>query len=386
MFGDKKNLQSQVAQNPHIHTMQQDLSSPSFISSSSPAEKIDSGSINTAAEKISAPKTESISVGKTPIPQAPSPFLADMPSQTLSQQQTNQEKARQIQAEPPRQPIKFTDNYAAKQPSSSFINEQIIINDEKTKKPRAKLLLLFFILCIIIAAAAGGYYFLKNKALQKNISSENNAPANEIVAITPALEKYSTQQPNYLKVDMSNASPEQIRATLKGVLLDIEKTPSTTLLEFIITDANNNPVSFPIFAIAAGINFSNETKANLEESFSLFVFNDNNNIRLGLSLRPKNKALALTQMLSQENHLIENLTPLYLGETISTPKNSFFKDSSYNNIKIRYLNIAQEKALSLDYAFNEESLLIATSRDSLRAIIDKISTQQTMSSTTVEAN
>lgn len=386
MFGDKKNLQSQAAQNPHIHTMQQDLSNPSFISSSSPVEKIGAGSINADAEKISAPKTESISAGKTPVPQAPSPFLPEMPSQTLSQQQTSQEKARQIQAEPPRQPIKFTDNYATKQPSSSFINEQIIINDEKTKKPRAKLLLLFFILCIIIAAAGGGYYFLKNKALQKNISSENNAPSNEVVAITPALEKYSTQQPNYLKVDMANASPEQIRATLKGVLLDVEKTPSTTLLEFIITDANNNPVSFPIFAIAAGINFSNETKANLEESFSLFIFNDNNNIRLGLSLRPKNKALALTQMLSQENHLIENLTPLYLEETISTPKNSFFKDSSYNNIKIRYFNIAQEKSLSLDYAFNEESLLIATSRDSLRAIIDKISAQQTMSSTTVEAN
>ncbi len=391
MFGNKKNIQASTTNKPYIRTMQQDLVGISFSGNNPPSNE-EGLAINNksgeSAENLSAKNTGIKPLEKT---SNPSPFLSEAPIQELYPSQESKEKAHQMQLEPPREPITFT-NIPPENNASSNISDDNQ-KHKKNKKIGTATLITISILIIAIIAAPIFYYFAKKNNSEENISLEKNEPTDEpdekeIVAITPVLEKYSIQQPNYFKIDMSNSNPEQIRTALKDLLLDIEKTTNTTLLEFIITDSNNNPISFPIFAIAANITFSNEIKANFEEDFSFFVFNDNGDMRLGLSLTPKNEPLALDQLHSQESSLLSNLVPLYLsGEAVEIKSEDNFKSSHYKNHEIRYINISKEKNISLDYTSNKKNIILATSKETMRAIIDKISSNQsTENSSTIEAN
>ena len=77
------------------------------------------------------------------------------------------------------------------------------------------------------------------------------------------------------------------------------------------------------------------------------------------------------QIKIQEPNLIQSFSPLFLEESFQD-SNENFDTSQYNNLDIRYKNLIKSPNLSIDYIFFEDKLIITTSKESIRAILDKI--------------
>jgi hypothetical protein len=94
-------------------------------------------------------------------------------------------------------------------------------------------------------------------------------------------------------------------------------------------------------------------------------------VRLGLALETSQPQAAKAVMQKNEIGLTSLLKPLFL-ENVSLPESASFKDSTYKNNQVRYLNLDQAKAYSIDYAVTPTHVIIATSKDTGRAIIDMV--------------
>lgn len=197
---------------------------------------------------------------------------------------------------------------------------------------------------------------------------------NEPVVINPELEQYSIENPNVISIDMESASDQSIRDLLKKKASDLANLQIKKPIEFVITDKNNSPVAFPIFALTSKITLSQELLNNLEEKFSIYLYPESFGIRIGLVIKTKNSDVVLTKMLAQEKTLVNDLDILFLENKPSTEGNVLFKDSKYSTFNIRYLNLNQDATYSLDYTVSNSQLLIGTSKGTVRALIDLTTT------------
>lgn len=223
---------------------------------------------------------------------------------------------------------------------------------------------------ILIVFGAGGYLFWVNRKASLSIQ---NTQVTEPPVVEVELEEavFSADKPNYLSVDVESASPASIGATLNGIAQKMEKSIIDVPVEFVVTDSNNNPLAFSIFARLAGLKFSPEFLNTLEEGFSLYVFSDKGNIRLSLAIDLKNRAEAVSSLLRDESNLTGNLSPLFLGVAVSNEA-KFFNDGNYKGFLVRYENLDSLGTISIDYTFTGSQFVLGTSKDTLRAVLDKI--------------
>lgn len=238
-----------------------------------------------------------------------------------------------------------------------------------------KILVISVIFIVFLSLAAGGYYFWITRKTQvaapvtETISPESEKP----VAIELVEEKFSLENPNYLSIDVENSTSETIKQLLIKTGSEIKEERIASPVEFIITDANNNPIAFPIFSILYGLELS-PVIDSLNEKFSLILYPDENNIRLGLIIDLKDKQGASASIKIKEETLANDLSLLLLDETISKP-GGLFNDGTYKDISIRYVNFDDENrgSLSIDYAFTENKLILATSKNTAWTVLDKAS-------------
>ncbi len=241
-----------------------------------------------------------------------------------------------------------------------------------------KIILTVLTVLIIAIIGIGIYYFwtTRNSAAPVVVQKPAATPASEeqpTVVQAPPTAKYSAEKPNYLPLNLATLSTNDIQKTLSDTAADLKDGASLLPYEFIVVDANNNPVAFPIFATAAKLNLSPAFLSSLGENFSLFFYNDRDNVRAGLSVDVKNKTAANAEILKQEPTFVPALTPLFLSATAET-QTGVFNSSTYDNYAIHYLNLNKDQTLSVDYALTDAKLLIGTSKDTLRAIIAKLAT------------
>ena len=268
-------------------------------------------------------------------------------------------------------------------PTSALKNDH-----PETKSAKYKILLSLIIVLTIGVIGTGAYYFLTSRA-PKQVAAQPAIetptailPAEDPVVIAAPVEKYSINKPNYLVIDPATSSDIEIKATISSVADELKNLSSQSPYEFIIVDANNNPVAFPIFATAAKLNLSPIILTSLGENFSLFVYNDNGNTRLGFSVATSKTPTVVSELQKQEKTLVTDLSFLFIN-AIPEIKNGSFNTSVYNGSIIRYFNVNQQKDLSIDYAVKDSQLIIASSKNTERAILDKLSTK-TMSDTNIQ--
>lgn len=252
-----------------------------------------------------------------------------------------------------------------------------------------KFIIIFVSLLIIITLFVGGYYFWKtretetlptpsqtNEPSMENITQEQELE--EQITITPAFEKYSFDKPNYLSINIEEDNSEKIKNIIIETAKEIEKATTKSPFEFIITDSNNNPLAFPIFATVSDLGLSSELISALEENFSFYIYNDNNNIRTGLVIATKNESDIKSLLRANESSLTSSLSFLFLDkspdqETVDTT----FQDSSFSNVPTRYVNLNAQENLSIDYAVFENKLAIGTSKNTMQTIITKVNQEKT---------
>lgn len=241
----------------------------------------------------------------------------------------------------------------------------------------SKILIFSASLAAILALAAGGYYFWITRAPAPQPPLPSDGANNQIpnvppVIVEPQVQKYSLDKPNYLPIDTEAAS-KSIQDSIAETASEIQEENIAVPVEFVVVDKDNDPIDFSIFTIHAGMKLSGAVE-NLDNAFSLFIYSDAGNPRLGLAIDLKDKQKAVSAMSVQEKTIVGDLGFLFLGNTPQKTGRSF-KENFHNNNYIRYINIdpGDQGALSIDYAFAENKLIIATSKNAMWAILDKLS-------------
>lgn len=278
------------------------------------------------------------------------------------------------------------------------VNQVAPINNGKGKA--VNIIIAIIIILILGIIGLGAYYFF----LTQNSNNSNQQP----VAQTPSVEqpkqeipqttsteiktetellpspetkpevvlpKYSNEKPNYLVLDLTVLNAQQIKNEFIEISDEFKNIKTDYPYEFLVVDANNNPVSFPIFAMAAKLNLSEAVLNNLGNEFSVYFYNDQSNSRIGLNVNVTNKTNLAKEFTKQEKTLVNDASFLFLNNVIEV-KNAPFADSTYNSYKIRFTNVNANKDLSLDYALTEKNLIVGTSKNTLRLILDKYTGDQ----------
>lgn len=238
----------------------------------------------------------------------------------------------------------------------------------------------FAVVLVLTIVALGGYYFWMTNNEQKESAPQEVAtetpiiePAVEDVPVVIApVEKYSLSTPNYLVVDLATQDADEIKQTITATATELKSQSKPGLYEFTLVDKNNNPVAFPIFATASKINFSPALLSSLDKNFSLFVYNDTKEVRLGIAIKILKNASLVSELKKQEKTLSKDLSLLFLDNNMEN-KVGTFNVTTYNNTTMHYLNDTDtNKNLSIDYAIVSSQLVIGTSKETGRSLVDRL--------------
>ncbi|MFA6047434.1 MAG: hypothetical protein WCV59_01670 [Parcubacteria group bacterium] len=249
-------------------------------------------------------------------------------------------------------------------PVSAPSNEQINIKAgpaPHTPSSWGKLILITVVIFLLFAAGAGGYYFWINKKSAAKIPTSTT--------VSPPKSTLALDKPNYLNVDTSSEKIDIASAIDKYVREVTDEKPNTPV-EFIVVDNQNNPILFKDFASKSGLSLPKDITGNLKDTFSLFIYLDEEQPRIGLAV-DSNDLVGINlkdALLKNETSLISNMTSLYLGNSVNTDDTPF-TTSYYGGAEIRYKNIPIP-TMSLDYTIFRDKLIIGTSKMTARSIID----------------
>lgn len=309
------------------------------------------------------------SVANEPIPSKPADYSKN-PSPFFSQQISSiKEVPRPLTVNPAQEkPMPVA---AEKEKIDTLIE---IPTETKNDSEKASYKILGAIIAILTISilSLGGYYFW---ITQTPATPTETLPADQPVEDIPVIietptEKYSATKPNYLTLDML-AEAEETKKSISAIALELKEMTPSTAYEFLIVDKENNPIDFSVFAKNLNLTLSQNLISSLEKDFSFFIYNDNGNIRTGFSVSMKDRIGLSKLMILQEKTLASDLSSLFLGAKPEQSSVSAFKDNSYNSYATRYLNLNTQEKLSIDYALTEDKLVLGTSMETMRAIIDK---------------
>jgi len=257
----------------------------------------------------------------------------------------------------------------AKQPVIIRRTEPIL---KKNANSRGILVFLGVISAVIIFAAGLYYFWLTRNDKEPEVST--NVPPIEVpkqpaVKIEPEMEKFSLDKPNYLRFNLMEAGTKStldlFSATAKDILAEGIGVP----VEFVAVDENNNPISFQIFANIAGINLPKNIIANLGD-FLMYFYSDAGNVRMGMNIKMKENSGLVNLITKEEKNLPSDLASILL-EPVIPEKGKIFKNGVYKNFAIRYMNLDAQETISVDYAITNNLWVIGTSKNTIRAILDK---------------
>jgi len=252
-----------------------------------------------------------------------------------------------------------------------FVREKTIqkVRDEKLLVGKKRKIWTALIIFLVLIIAGEGYYFWVT--INKEEFSSMEAPETQLPAEIPIKQLFSLSSANYLRIDVENTTTDSVREIINQTAEEIILQNVEAPVEFIVTDANNNPLSFTEFSQRLAINLPAEVVANLGEKFSLFLFNERGKVKVGLTIDTVDGDKLKDIMLEKEADIPLSLAPLFLVSDYSIPAKSF--DSSlYKDVIIRYFNIISPEELSIDYALYQNKLIIGTTKSTARAIIDTL--------------
>ncbi len=261
---------------------------------------------------------------------------------------------------------------------------------KKQKKPMKAIMIILITLFILGAIGFGAYIFLFDNSASTNtteiVNTDNdpveipdNTEEDELTVtedpdtVESVDQMYSTELPNYFSFNVeSPTSEDEIAMELATIATNMENQDITEPLSFIVTDSNNNPVSFHIFAMSAGITLSQDVLSELEEDFEIYAYNDAiNGVRFGFVIDAKNASTLQTALLANEATL-PMAFDIILNGTGTLATNVIFNDSTYNTHPIRYFNLNATESYSVDYTINDLRWVVGSSKNTMRAIIDSL--------------
>lgn len=237
-----------------------------------------------------------------------------------------------------------------------------------------------FVVAIILMISGGAYYYF----FMRGEKGGETAPLEEMVPVVPEAVvipqkelPYALDKPNYLSMSVETVSPLDIKNVLSSASSRIKDASISQPIEFLVTDQNNNPLAFSRFAFLLKLDINPDLLALVDETFSLYAYNDAGNMRLGLDLTLKDASAVISVLSKIEGTLPYAFQALLLEPGITVPKSVVFKSNVYNpsglpgkDFAVRYANIDTVQNISLDYVVAGNHWYLGLSKNTLRAILD----------------
>lgn len=229
---------------------------------------------------------------------------------------------------------------------------------------------------LVLALVSGGvfyFFFRKNQvetpAPPLSLDVPSDIPKEDTERVVQN-DVFALDKPNYLSLNTEIVSPEDIKSTLLEVALRVKAANIIQPIEFLITDQNNNPLAFSRFAFLLKLDPTSDVVALVNETFSLYAYNDASRMRLGLGLTFKDAPAAALVIAETETTLPDMFQALILESDIPVSKSTPFRSGDYNQFAVRFANVNDGRNVSFDYTFYGNQWFIGTSKNTLRAILD----------------
>lgn len=218
---------------------------------------------------------------------------------------------------------------------------------------------------LVIALASGGFFywwfFLKDKTVSPPAKTEPAPP----VSAEPQNEKLYR-----LVVDTSQGATEIKSAVQKYATEFAGSASGGNLIEVKIIDKNSGqPIGKKDFFAGFGATVPEAVMMKLSEDYSVFVKKEGDAAKLGLAFKTVTSSGLSDEMKNWEPAIAAELASLYPGQA-PAPAVSAFSSGRYKNADIRYFNFSSPADTSFDYSVVSNFLVISTSKDSMRTILD----------------
>lgn len=203
-------------------------------------------------------------------------------------------------------------------------------------------------------------------------SSSTQQPEVDLAQKTQA---FSITNPNYLTIDpeSAQATPSGIRAILAETSRKVGEISPSEPVEFLIRDANNNPIAFSRFAYLLGLSIPQETLSLIDEPFSVYFAPGNGTgVRMAILLETKDYAGVMDAVASGESLLPSWFSGVLYPGGVTVPATVEFRSGLYGTVSTRFASVDDVSGYSFDYAFFEKRWVIGTSKDSFRAVLAKV--------------
>jgi hypothetical protein len=144
-----------------------------------------------------------------------------------------------------------------------------------------------------------------------------------------------------------------------------------SLIEVKAIDQTNQPIGKKSFFAGLGITVPETVAMKLSEDYSLFVKKEEGVAKLGFVFKTITSASLVDEMKGWEPTMPNDLSSVFAGQTPTGA--GPFNSSRYKNADIRYYNFSSPPDTSLDYSVIANFLVIGTSKDTTRGILDYMS-------------
>lgn len=235
-----------------------------------------------------------------------------------------------------------------------------------------KVIFSAFVIALILFLIAGGYYFWMNRDNYGDIVEKFDLISKISPEPVETMPSFSETNPNNLSLDVDNSTKINLPSALREYVDKIAEQQIVTPVAFIIKDSTNAPVPFSVFAEKSGIVLGKEIMNQLGDDFTVFIYNDGQYTRLGLSVSATSEDRLKEILQKEEMRLIAGLQPLFM-DVPPKEAGTKFGTGNFNGITVHYFTINAVEGMSLDYAVTGGQLVIGTSKMTLRAILDRSS-------------
>ena len=228
------------------------------------------------------------------------------------------------------------------------------------------------VLIVALFGSGGAWYFLAQKP--EAVSENTVEPPLEIPVVMPSPAPqalpYAVDKPNYLSLDVETVTSEEIERITRETALRIAEAGITSPVEFLMTDQKNNPIAFSRLAYLLRLDIPSDLLVQIDEAFSIYVYNVNGQPRLGALLELKDEVLTTEAIAKYEADIPSGFRPLLFGSSIAVPEKAVFRSGEYEGQPVRFFNIDGAQNISLDYALRGKEWYLGNSKEVLHAILD----------------
>lgn len=238
------------------------------------------------------------------------------------------------------------------------------LSQSEIKKPPYRRKIFILIIIIILLSGAGFYYLKYIKGPEKpgveTPASLFQTESTEVISIKEGKESALSNQ---LKKKIERFQEEDLPTGEAGTFRRI--------LVKKISKEKDYFLSFKEFIEILGINLPINILENLGDSYTFFLYSQKEGVRSGLVIGAENIDNLKISLRNWEELLSWDLKPMFFGAETGGLITENFQDGIYKGVNIRYLNFS-DFSFAIDYAVVRNYLIIATSKESMRGVIDRI--------------